>query len=113
MKRTWKQTETAKRRAENFVRNVQGDADRADEIASESVEDYAERKRIQIENPSQQLTIRRVKIMVTTATKAELEQELEDAYARIEELESHIAAGVELLPDDEDDEDDDTEEEAA
>ncbi len=48
--------------------------------------------------------------MVTTATKAELEQELEAAYVRIEELESHIAAGVELLPDDEDDEDDDDEE---
>ncbi len=109
--RTRKQTETAKLRAENFVRNVKGDADRADEIANETVEDYAGRKRIQIENPSPQQTLRRVEIMATaTQTKQELQDELEAAYTRIDELESHIAAGVDLLPDEDDDDTEDEEE---
>jgi hypothetical protein len=42
------QLESRKEKAERFVRNVLGDDDRADEIADESLEDYADRRKIQL-----------------------------------------------------------------
>jgi hypothetical protein len=44
-----------KERAVRFVRDVLGDPDWAEEIAEESLEDYADRRKIRIANP----TIRR------------------------------------------------------
>ena len=49
--RTYAQAEASKAKAERFVRDVLQDEERADEIASESVESYAERRRFQIQNP--------------------------------------------------------------
>ncbi len=40
------------------------------------------------------------------ATNKQLQQELDDANARIEELETYIAQGQDLLSDDDDDDDD-------
>ncbi len=49
---TREQVESRKEKAVRFVENVLGDPERADEIAEESLEDYAERRKIQIaENP--------------------------------------------------------------
>ena len=49
---TRKQLESRKEKAERFVRDVLDDSERADEIADESLEDYAEGRKIQIaENP--------------------------------------------------------------
>jgi hypothetical protein len=110
-KKTWKQVETAKLRAENFVRNVQGDDERADEIADETKEEYAERKGFVIENPSRTATNKLGAKQM--ATKQEVEHELEQAYERIATLEEHIQNGAELLDDDDDDDsesDDDDEE---
>jgi hypothetical protein len=123
--KTLKQVETAKERAERFTRDVIGDDDRADEIADESLEEYADRKRIVIENPvvrngrfvpHQQLTNEEGSTESNMATKEELEQELQGTYERIGELEatlSNIAqASQEALPEDifgEDDEDGDDE----
>ena len=46
------QLEDRKEKAARFVRDVLGDADRAGEIEEESIENYAERRKIQIlENP--------------------------------------------------------------
>lgn len=46
------QLESRKEKAVRFVRDVLGDDDRADEIAEESLEDYANRRKIQIlKNP--------------------------------------------------------------
>lgn len=51
--RTIQQVRTAKDRAERFLRNVLHDDDRADEVADESPEHYAERRHIElIENPA-------------------------------------------------------------
>jgi hypothetical protein len=49
--RTRAQVESSKAKAERFVRDVLQDDDRADEIADESVESYAERRHFEIENP--------------------------------------------------------------
>jgi len=45
---THDQLESRKEKAVRFVRDVLGDPDRADEIADENLEDYAERRKIQI-----------------------------------------------------------------
>ena len=49
--RTRAQVEASKAKAERFVRDVLEDGERADEIADESVESYAERRRFQMVNP--------------------------------------------------------------
>lgn len=49
---TREQLERRKEKAERFVRDVLGDSERADEIADESLEDYADRRKIQLaDNP--------------------------------------------------------------
>src|ERR1035441_2958816 len=48
---TREQLQTRKEQAVRFTQNVLGDSDRADEIADESLEDYAERRTIQLTNP--------------------------------------------------------------
>jgi len=106
-----------KRRASLFVQNVLEDQARADEISDETVEAYAGRKKIQIENPK-----RRSTSMDGTVTKAELEETLDEAedildsaldakltreelVGKVEEVYTLIA-GEEV--DDEDDDDDET-----
>ena len=49
---TREQLQGRKDKAVRFVRDVIGDSERAGEIQSESLEDYAARRRIQIENPT-------------------------------------------------------------
>ena len=49
---TRKQIESRREKAERFVRDVLGDPERADEIADESLDDYAARRKIKIlDNP--------------------------------------------------------------
>lgn len=48
---TRKQLESRKAQAARFTRSVLGDEERADEIEGESLEDYAERRHIQMVNP--------------------------------------------------------------
>ena len=56
-----------------FTDNVLDDRDRAAEIADESIESYAERKRIEITNPQD-----RRSAVARTRTKAELQAEIEE-----------------------------------
>ena len=50
--KTREQVEKAQDKAVRFLRDVVGDSDRADEIADMSVEEYAEKKKITLSNPS-------------------------------------------------------------
>jgi hypothetical protein len=110
--RTLEQAQTAKRKAEAFTRGVLHNEQRADEIASESVEDYAERKHIIIQNPKERVMVRRRRNRLTVG---ELETENEMLIGKVEELEIELDAlrnavseAAELLPDD-DEEDSDEE----
>jgi len=80
------QLESRKEKAVRFTRDVLGDPDRADEIADESLEDYAERRRIQITNPSK----RRNATMATNKSKAELEAEIADLQGENQELQDQL-----------------------
>ena len=80
------QLQSRKEKAIRFVRDVLGDPDRAEEIADESLEDYAERRKIQITNPSR----RRNAIMATNKSKAELEAEIDDLKDENAELQDQL-----------------------
>lgn len=104
MKRlTREQVESRKEKAVRFTDNVLGDSDRADEIADESVESYAERKRIEITNPNNRRdTVSRAK------TKTELEAEIEELQQENEELQDQLDAVADIVaPADDDSEVDD------
>jgi hypothetical protein len=49
---TREQLQSRKEQAVRFTREVLGDPDRAEEIEEESLEDYAERRKIQLSHPS-------------------------------------------------------------
>jgi hypothetical protein len=102
---TGAQLESRKEKAARFTRDVLGDPDRAEEIADESLEDYTERRKIQITNPSK----RRNAIMATTKSKAELESEIADLKEENEELQEQLDTIADIVaPPDEDEDDNDT-----
>jgi Skp family chaperone for outer membrane proteins len=79
-----------------FTRDVLADPDRAEEIADESLEDYAERRKIKLINPQ-----RRRVIMSKPRTKAELEAEVSDLQNENQELQDQLDAIADIVrPDD-------------
>ena len=104
------QLQARKEKAVRFVRDVLADADRAEEIGDESLEDYAQRRKIQITNPSK----RGNAIMARSKSKAELEAENGDLKDENAELQDQLDTIADIVaPADEDgtgddeDEDDD------
>ena len=100
---TSEQLQTRKEQAVRFTRDVLGDADRAEEIENESLEDYATRRKIQITNPQ----IRRTAIMPRGKTKAELEAEIAELQEENQELQDQLDAVADIVSPDDGDEDDD------
>jgi hypothetical protein len=91
--KTWQQVATAKDRAVRFIENVLQDPDRAAEAADESVEDFADRKRIQIlHNPSR----RGLMAKSNPATKDELESLIDDIEDCLEDVYTPEASREEL-----------------
>jgi hypothetical protein len=82
-----------------FTRDVLGDPARAAEIEEESLEDYAERRRIQITNPSK----RRTKVMAPRKTNAQLEQEIADLLKENRELQDQLDAVADIVTPQQDD----------
>ena len=103
---TLKQLEGRKEKAVRFVRDVLEDPERADEIEDESLEHYAERRKIHMVNPG------RTPIMATKEDLKdrirELEEENDDLQDQLDKI-ADIAAPIEDDNDDEGqgDEDDD------
>jgi hypothetical protein len=96
------QLQSRKEKAVRFTRDVLDDPDRANEIADESLEDYAERRGIQITNP----TKRRNAIMATTKSKADLEAEIDDLKEENEELQDQLDTIADIVAPADEDEDD-------
>lgn len=103
---TTQQAEVSKAKGVNFLRNVIGDDDHADDLEDESLSEWAERKGVRIiENPKR----KGAKIM---ATKQQLEDRVAELEAELDEYtdrENRIldALGVELDDEDSDEETDD------
>lgn len=113
--RTYKQVESAKRRAEIAASNLMDDESRADEFADMSVEEYAELRGISIKNPENKERIMATKTPLAVQVR-DLKAQLKEAQDRIDMLESERddvldALGLEVIDDDEDfDEEDEIEE---
>ena len=107
MKLTREQIQGRKEKAVRFVRDVLGDPDRAEEIAEESLEDYAARRKFEIMNPTRRATMPRKTIEDYRADIAdlkdqigELEEENETLQDQLDQI-SDIAAGEEEEEEDE------------
>ena len=87
---TYDQVEARKEKAVRFLRDVVQDYDRADEVEDESVEDYADRKRLVIENTATQVypnSKRRTTNMATNGngiTKSDLQDCIDEAKEILE-----------------------------
>lgn len=106
MKLTRDQAESRKEKAVRFVRDVLGDSDRADEIESESTDDYAARRGIAIVNP------RGGRVMAKkTETREELKDRISELESENESLQDQLDAVADIVvpteEGDEDGEDDD------
>jgi hypothetical protein len=83
---------------------VLGDPDRAEEIEDESLEDYAERRKITLTNPLGRRTV--------MMTKQEILDRVQDLGEENQQLQDRLDAGADLVNGDDDEEDDEEEEEA-
>lgn len=102
--RTEDQVQTAKERAVRFVRDVLGDEDRAEEIADESLDEYAERKGLEIiENPHRHHPRMDHTLSYQNMTKADLIQRLEEVEGELEEATDRLNSIAEIVSDEEDD----------
>jgi len=72
------QLERRKAQAVCFTRDVVGDEDRADEIENETLEAYAERRRIQITNPRRRAMKTRQQLLDEITELTETIEDLED-----------------------------------
>jgi hypothetical protein len=102
---TFDQVADRKQKAEDFLRNVIGDDDRADEVAAETVEDYADRRHFDIADDPQ----RRNPNMANGQTKQELLDQIADLQDDNSALQNQLDAISNILggDDDTDDTDDD------
>lgn len=105
-KRTLRQVQTAKERAERFTRDVLGDSPRAEEIAAESVEDYASRKHLTIQNPEDRrmVTKREKELMAENEEQAILIEQLEE---QLDAVRSHVEDALNIFKDDSDEDTED------
>jgi hypothetical protein len=74
--KTYEQLQTKKDQAVRFVRNILGNEEKADFINSESVEEFAERKKIRIKNPGGKINMAKLENLKEAVIEAvaELDQ---------------------------------------
>ncbi len=76
--KTYEQLQTKKDQAARFVRNILGNEEKADFIESESVEEYAERKKIRIKNPGGKINMAKVNELKEAIVEAVAELDTSD-----------------------------------
>jgi len=106
VKLTREQAQSRKDRAVRFTRDVLDDPERADEIADEDLEDYSERRKIQLINP------RRNTAMPgggNGRTKQDLLDKIDDLQQENWDLQDQLDAIADIVapPEEEDEEEDD------
>jgi hypothetical protein len=91
---TREQTQSRKDKAVRFVRDVLDDSDRAAEIEDEDLEDYADRKRIQITNPTRRADMAKA---ANGRTKQDLLDEIDDLNQKVDELQDQLDAVADIV----------------
>ncbi len=109
---TRQQVQSRKDRAVRFTRDVAGDPERADEIEGESLDDYAERRGIQLMNAGRSSRMAKKSVEDYRAEVLDLKQQirdLEDENQTLNDKLDNIAVVLEPEEDAGDDGDDDDE----
>lgn len=100
---TREQVAKKQEKAVRFVRDVVGDDALADEIESLTVEEYAERKRVQLANPPPGWRVRAIReggdCMPKKPSYSELQEENEQLWSTLEDVRQQLD---DLLEDEED-----------
>lgn len=99
---TREQLQGRKEKAVRFTRDVIGDPERAEEIDRESIEDYADRKRIQLSNSKRRKNVPNFRKQIK-----DLKQQIADLEEENEGLQEKLDDISELAQTEEDDDDDD------
>ena len=106
MKLSREQIEARKEKAARFVRDVLDDPDRADEIADESLEYYAERRKFEITNPKRRAIMPRKSVEDYRDEVADLKAQIADLEEENEGLQEQLDGISEILSPEEEEEDD-------
>jgi predicted RNase H-like nuclease (RuvC/YqgF family) len=108
VKLTREQIEARKEKAVAFVRDIVGDSDRAGEIADENLEDYAQRRKFEITNPSRRRAIMpRKTIEDYRAENADLKDQIGDLEEENETLADQLDSIADIAAGEEEGEDED------
>lgn len=104
---TRKQLQSRKDQAVRFARDVREDDDLADAIEDETLEQYAQKRRIKLSNPNQEGGM-----YMPVPTRSELIQKIRDLKEENRELQDRLDQISDLVtqPEDEGDEDEDEDE---
>jgi hypothetical protein len=86
--KTYEQLQTKKDQAARFVRNILKNEEKADFIESESVEEYADRKKIRIKNPGGKINMAKLK---------ELQEAVIEAVATLDKADGSRTAMTEAI----------------
>jgi len=82
---TYEQAKAKLAKAVKFLRDVAGDADRADDFAAMSVQEYAQHKGLTLQNPHKSRIKRTTRMATDTITKRELEDTLDEVADLLDE----------------------------
>ncbi len=110
---TREQLAKRKEKAVRFVRDVRQDDELADEIEDESLEDYAEHRRIQLVNPSARIPRKSPDILerrtntMAVPTRHELQERISELEEENEELQSRLDEIADLVAPEEEEQDED------
>ena len=94
---TREQLEARKAKAVRFIANVLQDEDRADEVEDESLESYAERRHVQLLNPTS-----RKGTFMAGESKADLKRHIRELEDENQELQSKLDDIADLVAPEED-----------
>jgi len=104
---TREQVQGRKEKAARFTETVLGDAERAQEIRDESLEDYAARRKFKIANPRRRATMARKTVEDYRAEIADLKGEVAELSEENETLQDQLDRVAEIASGEEDEEEDD------
>jgi predicted RNase H-like nuclease (RuvC/YqgF family) len=104
---TREQLQSRKEQAVRFTRDVVGDPERAEEIEGESLDDYAEHRKIQLSNPGRRSTMARKTVEDYRDEVEDLKQQIRDLEDENQSLNDRLDNVADALePEEAEDEDD-------
>jgi predicted RNase H-like nuclease (RuvC/YqgF family) len=104
---TREQVEGRKEKAARFTEVVLGDSDRADDIRDESIEDYAERRRFEITNPTRRCKMPSGSRDPQREQIKDLKEQIRDLEEENESLQDQLDSIAEIVAPDEPEESED------